>query len=69
MLGQKYIPIPSTVYLFSGAGGLWGGGGKEGEPQGAVKLQGEWVAHLQCILSQLCFSFVPSRDKTVSNMG
>lgn len=55
MLGRKCIPIPCTVYLFSGAAGLLGGGGgglreMEGEPRGAVKLQGEWVAQLQCIL-------------------
>lgn len=55
MLGRKCIPIPCTVYLFSGAAGLLGGRGgglreMEGEPHGAVKLQGEWVAQLQCIL-------------------
>ena len=61
MLGRKCIPIPCTVYLFSGAAGLLGGGGEgglremDGEPHGAVKLQGEWVAHLQCILSFYLF--------------
>ena len=54
MLGRKCIPIPCTVYLFSGAAGLLGGRGglreMEGEPHRAVKLQGEWVAQLQCIL-------------------
>ena len=60
MLGRKCIPIPCTVYLFSGVAGLLGGRGRglremEGEPHGAVKLQGEWVAHLQCILSFYLF--------------
>ena len=51
--------------LFSGAGGLLGRGGgveMEGEPKGAVKFHGGWVAHLQCRLSNLCCSFVPPRD-------
>ena len=49
--------------LFSGDGGLLeGGGGLEGEPKGAVKFHGGWVALLQCILSYLCCSFVPPRD-------
>ena len=49
--------------LFSGDGGLLeGGGGLEGEPKGAVKFHGGWVALLQCILSNLCCSFVPPRD-------
>ena len=38
--------------LFSGDGGLLeGGGGLEGEPKGAVKFHGGWVALLQCMLS------------------
>lgn len=49
--------------LFSGDGGLLeGGGGLEGEPKGAVKFHGGWVALLQCMLSNLCCSFVPPRD-------
>lgn len=48
---------------FSGDGGLLeGGGGLDGEPKGAVKFHGGWVALLQCILSNLCCSFVPPRD-------
>ena len=37
MLGRKCIPIPCTVYLFSGAAGLLGGrgGGVEGDGGGA----------------------------------
>ena len=49
--------------LFSGDGGLLeGGGGLKGEPKGAVKFHGGWVALLQCMLSNLCCSFVPPRD-------
>ena len=49
--------------LFNGDGGLLeGGGGLEGEPKGAVKFHGGWVALLQCMLSNLCCSFVPPRD-------
>ena len=63
MLGRKCIPIPCTVYLFSGAAGLLGGRGgglreMEGEPHGAVKLQGEWVAQLQCILYFYLFIYL-----------
>ena len=64
MLGRKCIPIPCTVYLFSGAAGLLGGRGGGGlremerEPHGAVKLQGEWVAQLQCILYFYLFIYL-----------
>lgn len=34
MLGRKCIPIPCTVYLFSGAAGLLGGEGKGSEGDG-----------------------------------
>ena len=39
MLGRKCIPIPCTVYLFSGAAGLLGGrgGGVEGDGGGASR--------------------------------